>query len=90
MKDQYQRVVDYIRISVTDRCNYRCQYCMPREGVEPMPHSEVMTYDEILRVAKAAAGAGLEGRMPSAIMKVTARLWSAMMRRLRSTSGSSP
>ena len=51
MKDQYQRVVDYIRISVTDRCNYRCQYCMPREGVEPMPHSEVMTYDEILRVA---------------------------------------
>lgn len=59
MKDQYQRVVDYIRISVTDRCNYRCQYCMPREGVEPMPHSEVMTYDEILRVAKAAAGAGI-------------------------------
>ena len=59
MKDQYQRVVDYIRISVTDRCNYRCQYCMPREGVEPMPHSEVMTYDEILRVVKAAAGAGI-------------------------------
>ncbi|MCI9633477.1 GTP 3',8-cyclase MoaA [Schaedlerella arabinosiphila] len=59
MKDQYQRVVDYIRISVTDRCNYRCQYCMPREGVEPMPHSEVMTYDEILRLVKAAAGAGI-------------------------------
>lgn len=59
MKDQYQRDVDYIRISVTDRCNYRCQYCLPREGAETADHSEVMTYDEIIRLVKAAAGAGI-------------------------------
>ncbi len=59
MKDQYQREVDYIRISVTDRCNYRCQYCLPREGAESAERSEVMTYDEIMRLVKAAAGAGI-------------------------------
>ena len=59
MKDQYQRDVDYIRISVTDRCNYRCQYCLPREGAERADHSDVMTYEEIIRLVKAATAAGI-------------------------------
>lgn len=59
MKDQYQRDVDYIRISVTDRCNYRCQYCLPREGIETAAHRDVMTYEEIIRLVKAAAKAGI-------------------------------
>ena len=44
MKDQYGRTIDYIRISVTDRCNLRCVYCMPEEGVEQVAHEEILTY----------------------------------------------
>ena len=55
MKDQYGRLIDYLRISVTDRCNLRCVYCMPEKGVTWIPHSEVLTYEELLTVGKAAA-----------------------------------
>ena len=47
MKDQYGRLIDYLRISVTDRCNLRCVYCMPEKGVTWIPHSEVLTYEEL-------------------------------------------
>jgi GTP 3',8-cyclase len=57
--DNHGRVIDYLRISVTDRCNLRCVYCMPEEGIAGQPHSEILTYEEIFRVAKAAANAGL-------------------------------
>lgn len=60
MTDQYQRIIDYIRVSVTDRCNFRCQYCMPEEGVESICHTEIMTYEEILRVLRLAAGLGIK------------------------------
>ncbi|MGF0033958.1 GTP 3',8-cyclase MoaA [Bariatricus sp. SGI.154] len=60
MKDQYQRTIDYIRISVTDRCNFRCRYCMPEEGVESICHTEIMTYEEILRLVRLAAGLGIK------------------------------
>ena len=46
MRDQYQREIDYVRISVTDRCNFRCRYCMPREGVKFADRSEIMTYED--------------------------------------------
>lgn len=59
MTDQYGRQIDYMRISVTDRCNLRCIYCMPEEGVEQTSHGEILTYGEIARVAKAAAGLGV-------------------------------
>jgi len=59
MVDQYGRTIDYLRISVTDRCNLRCVYCMPKEGIESIPHNEILTYDEILRVVKAAAAIGI-------------------------------
>lgn len=60
MKDQYQRTIDYLRISVTDRCNFRCQYCMPEEGVESIFHSEIMTYEEIIRLCRIAAKIGIQ------------------------------
>ena len=50
MRDRFQREIDYIRISVTDKCNFRCRYCMPEEGVETIPHSEVLSFEEIVRV----------------------------------------
>ncbi|MBP8684565.1 MAG: GTP 3',8-cyclase MoaA [Synergistaceae bacterium] len=45
--DDFGRNLNYVRISVTDRCNYRCKYCMPAEGVEFLEHSEIMRYEEI-------------------------------------------
>ncbi len=57
--DPYQRVIDYLRISVTDRCNLRCLYCMPQDGIEPLAHQEILTYEEILRVARVAVGLGI-------------------------------
>lgn len=47
MTDDFGRDLNYVRISVTDRCNYRCKYCMPQEGVEYLEHSEIMRYEEI-------------------------------------------
>ena len=54
MKDQYGRVIDYMRISITDRCNLRCRYCMP-EGVELVPMKNILSYEEIEMVCQAAA-----------------------------------
>ncbi len=59
MKDKYGRNIDYLRISVTDRCNLRCVYCMPEEGVESIPHQDVLTYEEIMRLANVAATLGI-------------------------------
>ena len=50
MQDQFGRTIDYLRISVTDRCNLRCQYCMPAQGVPFVPHAEILQYEEILRL----------------------------------------
>lgn len=47
------RKIDYARISVTDRCNYRCTYCMPEDGVQPIPHEQVMRYEEISTLCNA-------------------------------------
>src|SRR5438552_5643926 len=50
--DPFGRVVRDLRISVTDRCNFRCTYCMPEEGMVWLPRSEVLTFEEIERVAR--------------------------------------
>jgi len=57
--DSFGRSINYLRISVTDRCNLRCLYCMPLEGVPQMPHSEVLSYEEIRTVVRAAAELGI-------------------------------
>lgn len=59
MKDSFSRNIDYIRISVTDRCNLRCIYCMPKEGVSFLPHKEILSYEEIIRVCKEGARLGI-------------------------------
>lgn len=58
MKDTIGRTIDYMRISITDRCNLRCRYCMP-DGVECVPMSDILTFEEIRKVAAAAAGLGI-------------------------------
>ena len=55
MIDRCGRNIDYMRISVTDRCNLRCIYCMPASGVQSFCHSDVLSYEEIVRVVRQAA-----------------------------------
>lgn len=59
MVDSCNREIDYIRISLTDRCNLRCIYCMPEEGVKYLPHERIITYEEILRLCRCFAKLGI-------------------------------
>ncbi|MGW8272136.1 MAG: GTP 3',8-cyclase MoaA [Thermodesulfovibrionales bacterium] len=59
LQDSFFRMIDYMRVSVTDRCNIRCVYCMPSEGIRPIVHKEIMTHEEILRVLRSAARLGV-------------------------------
>jgi len=57
--DSFGRSINYLRISVTDRCNLRCIYCMPLEGIPQLPHSEILSYEEVRTVVQAAAELGI-------------------------------
>ncbi|MFL5544141.1 MAG: GTP 3',8-cyclase MoaA [Gemmatimonadaceae bacterium] len=59
LRDSYGRSIEYLRISVTDRCNFRCLYCMPAAGLEWLPKSEILSYEEIARVVSELAPLGL-------------------------------
>lgn len=59
-RDHFGRTVNYLRLSVTDRCNLRCCYCMPSAGVESCSHDEILRYEELLRIANAAVSLGIE------------------------------
>ena len=58
MVDKYGRQIEYMRVSVTDRCDLRCRYCMP-EGCEKVPMSRILTYEEIVRICRAASSLGI-------------------------------
>ena len=57
--DKTQGRVDYLRLSITDRCNLRCTYCMPAEGVPPRSHDDILSYEELAAFARVAAGCGI-------------------------------
>lgn len=59
MTDQFGREINYARISVTDRCNLRCRYCMPECGVQKISHAEILSLEEILRVAEIFSRLGI-------------------------------
>jgi predicted Zn-dependent protease len=59
LSDSFQRPINYLRVSVTDRCNLRCVYCMPAEGVRLMPRQDILTYEEIHTIVAAAAEVGI-------------------------------
>jgi len=59
LKDSIGRTINYLRISVTDYCNFRCVYCMPKEGVAPREHHEMMRFEEIVEVVRVAAENGI-------------------------------
>ena len=60
MLDSYNRKINYLRISVTDRCNLRCRYCMPEEGIQLIRHEDVLSYEEILEITEVAVGYGID------------------------------
>lgn len=57
--DKNDRTINYLRLSLTDRCNLRCTYCMPEEGVKFLPHCEILTYEEMLRIVRLCVQNGI-------------------------------
>jgi GTP 3',8-cyclase len=57
--DRFERNINYLRISVTDRCNLRCTYCMPADGIQLLKHSDILTFDEITSFCKVALNYGV-------------------------------
>ena len=58
--DRYGRTIDYLRISVIDRCNLRCVYCTPEDGIELLPHEDILSYEEMLAFSEVAVGLGIK------------------------------
>src|SRR5260370_16002419 len=63
--DSYGRRIGDLRISVTDRCNFRCGYCMPEEGMQWLKRDSIMSFDEIERIARVAVTLGLRAKRVS-------------------------
>jgi len=59
MFDSYKRSINYLRVSITDRCNLRCVYCMPEEGIQLIHHKDILSYEEIIEVIKEGISLGI-------------------------------
>jgi len=60
MYDKFNRRINYLRVSVTDRCNLRCVYCMPAEGIQLMQHEDILSFGEIVEIVKEAVSMGVD------------------------------
>ena len=60
LKDNFGRQINYLRLAVTDRCNLRCNYCMPENGIPPIPHKEILSYEENLRLVNIFSDLGIK------------------------------
>jgi len=60
MIDKYEREINYLRVSVTDRCNLRCKYCMPPEGIPLLEHANILSYEELIRIVTVATTVGIK------------------------------
>ena len=87
MRDQFGREINYARISVTDRCNLRCRYCMPECGVEKLSHDEILTFEEIVRVGKIFARLGIKKFRLTGGEPLLRRNLSALIRELKKIRG---
>ena len=87
MKDQFGREIEYARISVTDRCNLRCRYCMPECGVKKIPHAEILTLEEVLRVAEIFSRLGIRKIRLTGGEPLLRKNLSTLVRELKNLSG---
>lgn len=86
LKDRFGRTINYLRISVTDRCNLRCRYCMP-EGIERLPMADILTYEEIAFVCAQAAEMGIDRVRITGGEPLVRRDCAALVRMLKETPG---
>lgn len=86
MNDNYGRTIDYMRISLTDRCNLRCRYCMP-DGIELVSMENILTYEEIERICEAAAQIGISKLKVTGGEPLVRRGCAALIGRLKQISG---
>ena len=87
MIDALGRNIEYMRISVTDRCNMRCMYCMPHEGVVWRPHEEMLSYDEIVRLCKIFAALGISKIKLTGGEPLVRKNLSSLVKRIKSLDG---
>jgi GTP 3',8-cyclase len=59
MLDRFNREINYLCVSITDRCNLRCSYCRPKEGTSLKEHDDILRYEEIIRIVSIAVKMGL-------------------------------
>jgi GTP 3',8-cyclase len=60
MHDRYHRTINYLRVSVTDRCNLRCKYCMPEDGIRLLDHKDILSFEEIVSFTRVAVSKGID------------------------------
>ena len=60
LHDSIGRTINYLRLSVTDRCNLRCSYCMPEDGISKIAHDNILSYEELYRIARIAVDIGID------------------------------
>ena len=87
MVDGQGRAIRYLRVSVTDRCNLRCRYCMPESGVDWVPHGRVLTYEQMARLVGLCAGLGVEKVRLTGGEPLVRRGLSALVRMVKETPG---
>lgn len=87
MIDLQGRSIEYVRISITDRCNLRCLYCMPEEGVERFTHQEILTFEEIVRLARLMTPLGIHAVRLTGGEPMTRRGCLELVRMLRALPG---
>jgi cyclic pyranopterin phosphate synthase len=87
MKDAFGRDITYMRVSVTDRCDLRCRYCMPAEGIGKVPMAQILTYEEIIRICHAAAGLGISRIKVTGGEPLVRRGCPDLVRRLKAITG---
>lgn len=87
MQDGFGRRIDYLRISVTDKCNLRCVYCMPLHGLPWLKREEILSFEEIAAVVRVLAGLGLRRLRLTGGEPLVRRDLSALVRRLRAVPG---
>jgi cyclic pyranopterin phosphate synthase len=87
LKDSFERPINYLRVSLTDRCNLRCVYCMPPEGIDLSPRDEILSYEEILRVARLGADRGIRKVRLTGGEPLVRRDLCELIRALKATAG---
>ena len=87
MKDGFDRKINYLRISVTDRCNLRCVYCMPEEGIIHRQPRDILSFEQIYRIMEVASGLGVEKVRITGGEPLVRKDLPALVRQLRTISG---